>query len=272
MFPPPAFSSKYPRSEIDIRDTRSCEVADFGLRYDGRVTGVLRSMSGQPIADVTVQVMASQRSNPRGPAETVSAKTDSAGYYELSELPPGDYVVGVELQRRMENEGEQIRPRTFYPGTPDVARAAVIRIGEGNRVELDPMVLPAARERRRLTGVVVWPDGTPVPGAFTSLWDGEASWRQVAVGSKTDEQGRFEFTVVRRSELRRASVLQYPGRCRAPAGARAEQRVRCVSEDPAAPRRGDLATGSLVPPVADCGLRTPDSGLRTSDSGLAIQD
>ena len=195
VFPPPAFSSKYLRSEIDIPDARGCAIADFGVHYDGRVTGVLRAPSGQPIGGVTVQLMAAQRANPPGPTETVSAKTDSAGYYELAEVPPGEYVVGVELERRMENEGERIHPRTFYPGTPDRASAMVIQIGEGNRVELEPMVLPAARQRRQLAGVVVRPDGTPVPGAFISLSDGDASWRQVAVGIQTDEQGRFEFAV-----------------------------------------------------------------------------
>lgn len=195
VFPPPAFSSKYLQSEIDIPDARACAVADFGVHYDGRVTGVLRSSSGQPVGGVTVQLMAAERADPRRPAETVSAKTDSAGYYQLADLPPGEYVAGVELQRRMENDGEQIHPRTFYPGTSDVSRAAVIRIGEGNLVELEPMVLPAARQRRELTGVVVWPDGTPVAGAFISLTDGEAGWRQVAVAIKTDDQGRFTFTV-----------------------------------------------------------------------------
>jgi hypothetical protein len=197
-FPPPPFSSKDLRLVVEIPDTRACAVADFGLRYDGRVTGVLRSESGQPVSDVTVQAMAAQRSQGPGLAETVIAKTDSAGYYELAPVPPGDYVIGVELEsrlRRRENEGEQVYPRTFYPGTPDVAGAAVIRVGEGNRVELEPMGLPAARQRRQLTGVVVWPDGTPVPGASVLLSEGDATGRQVAVGIQTDEQGRFEFAV-----------------------------------------------------------------------------
>ena len=77
----------------------------------------------------------------------------------------------------------------------DAAQAKVITIGEGTRVELDPLQLPAPLARRQLTGVVVWPDGRPVPSASISLSDGEASWRQVAVGINTDAEGRFTFTV-----------------------------------------------------------------------------
>jgi hypothetical protein len=41
----------------------------------------------------------------------------------------------------------------------------------------------------------VQPDGTPVPGASIYLTDGEPGWRQVALAVKSDDRGRFEFTV-----------------------------------------------------------------------------
>ena len=194
-FPPAVFSSKYLRSEIDLADARACAVADFSIHFDGRVSGVARSMSGQPAAGVTLQLIASQRSDPRRPADMITATTDSAGYYELRDVPPGEYIVGVALQRTMERDDVQVYPRTFYPGMADAAGARVITIGEGTRVELDPLQLPAPLERREITGVVVWPDGRPVPSASISLSDGEASWRQVAVGINTDAEGRFTFTV-----------------------------------------------------------------------------
>lgn len=195
VFPPAVFSSKYLRSEINLADARACAVVDFSIHYDGRVSGVVRATSGQPAAGVMLQLMASQRSDPRRPAEVITATTDSAGYYELSDVPPGEYVVGVALQRTMERDDGQVYPRTFYPGMADAAGARVITIGEGTRVELDPLQLPAPLERREITGVVVWPDGRPVPGVSIALSDGEASWRQVAVGINTDAEGRFTFTV-----------------------------------------------------------------------------
>ncbi len=194
VFPPAAFKANL-RFELDLADARACAVADFTIHFDGRVSGVVRSRSGQPVAGVTLQLMASQRSDPRRTPEMITATTDSAGYYELSDVPPGDYIVGVALQRTMERDDAPVYPRTFYPGMADAAGARVITIGEGTRVELDPIQLPAPRERREITGVVVWPDGRPVPNASIALSDGEADWRQVAVGIDTDAEGRFKFTV-----------------------------------------------------------------------------
>jgi 5-hydroxyisourate hydrolase-like protein (transthyretin family) len=195
VFPPAVFSSKYLHSDINLADARACAVADFNIHFDGRVSGVLRAKSGQPATGVTIQLMASQRSDPRRPADLITATTDSGGYYELSDVPPGDYLVGVTLQRTMVRDHAEEYPRTFYPGTVDATGARVITIGEGTRVELDPLQLPAPRERREITGVVVWPDGRPVPNASIALWDGEVSWRQVAVGTDADAEGRFNFTV-----------------------------------------------------------------------------
>ena len=195
VFPPAVFSSKYIRSDVNLADARACAVASFSIHFDGRVSGVVRSMSGQPAAGVTLQLMASQRADPRRPADMITATTDAAGYYELTDVPPGEYIVGVALQRTMERDDGEVHPRTFYPGSADPAQAKVITIGEGTHVELDPLRLPTSLERRRISGVVVWPDGRPVPSASIALWDGEASWRQVASGIDTDAEGRFSYTV-----------------------------------------------------------------------------
>jgi hypothetical protein len=57
------------------------------------------------------------------------------------------------------------------------------------------MTLPPSRRSHRLIGTVVFEDGTPASGAFISLSDGIATFRQVAVGIKTGPDGTFEFLV-----------------------------------------------------------------------------
>lgn len=57
------------------------------------------------------------------------------------------------------------------------------------------MTLPPARPPYRLTGTVVFEDGSPASGTFISLQDGSAAWRHVAAGIKTEFDGSFSFVV-----------------------------------------------------------------------------
>lgn len=191
---PARFTSKYLQSKIEIRDARACAVADFSVQYDGRISGIVLNADGQPAAGVALEVMSADRVASTVPVETMTAKTGSGGYYEFSEVPPGRYVFGVNLRRTMRESGDMY-PKTFYPGTSAASDAAVIDVADGNRLELEPFRLPAARRSREVTGVVLWLDGRPVSDANVWLADGEATFRQVAMGIKTDADGRFSFVV-----------------------------------------------------------------------------
>jgi hypothetical protein len=193
VIPPAAFSSKYLRSKIELRDSRACAVADFAVHYDGRISGVVLTADGQPRGGVALDLVAVERAGSADYVGTMTTKTDSGGYFDFSEVPPGQYVVGVSLRRGI--EPSIVYPTTFYPGTRSPSDATVIEIGEGNHQQLEAFRLPPARQRRELMGRVVGSDGRPVPGAFVSLSDGDLTWRQVAVGIGTDADGQFTFVV-----------------------------------------------------------------------------
>jgi hypothetical protein len=92
-------------------------------------------------------------------------------------------------------DGQVVFPATFHPGTTDAALATVVQLDGGQHRQLDPMTLPPARRPYRLTGTVVFDDGSPASGAFISLRDGSEKWRQVAVGITTEFDGGFSFVV-----------------------------------------------------------------------------
>lgn len=192
-FPPPAFSARHLQQTIELRDARACFVADFGVQFDGRIRGVVRQSSGEPAAGVSVEVMAAESVGKTGNIQTLRALSDAGGSFEFTEMSPGRYVVGVDLTRRM--DAQVVFPATFHPGTTDAALATVVQLDGGQHRQLDPMTLPPARRPYRLTGTVVFDDGSPASGAFISLRDGSATWRQVAVGIKTDFDGSFSFVV-----------------------------------------------------------------------------
>jgi len=193
VLPPAAYSSRYLRQPIELPDLRACAVADFSLRFDGRIRGVVRQSSGESAGNVLVQVMAAEDVGKSGNVQTLSVQTDAGGSFEFPEVSPGRYVVGVDLTRRM--DPRVVFPTTFHPGTTSPGLATIVQLEGGQHRDLEPMTLPSPRRSFRLTGAVVREDGSPAPGVFISLRDGVEKWRQVAVGIKTEFDGSFSFVV-----------------------------------------------------------------------------
>jgi len=210
VFPAANFSTTLLQRDVELRDARACAVVDFGVHFDGRISGSVRTADGRPAGDVRVQLVAAAKAAARGITETLTAKSDSDGHYELRDVPPGQYVVGVGLKRSMESL-DDLYPATFYPQATTAAAAEVITVGEGNRQELQPFTLPPPRRQRELTGVVVWPDGRPAADVSVSLADADESWRQLAAAIRTDGDGGFRFTVSEGASYRVRAYADIPG-------------------------------------------------------------
>jgi hypothetical protein len=81
--------------------------------------------------------------------------------------------------------------RTYLTGVPSKALATVLTVKEGQSLSGLTLQLPPPLSQRTFTGLVVWPDGQPAPGAsvFVSLnEDGDISEFS---GTTTDEKGQF---------------------------------------------------------------------------------
>jgi Carboxypeptidase regulatory-like domain len=182
VLPPPEFSTRYLSRTFEIKDPRACQQSDFGLQYAGRVSGVVLDAAGRPAADVRVEI--ARAASPDDPLllESSRSKTDANGQFELADVQPGSYVVGVGLTMQM--DPDVVYARTLYPDSIDV--------GKGNRVEIGTLRLPQPSRRHELKGVAVDSAGTPLAGATVVLHAGR---RQAINPVRTAADGSFTVPV-----------------------------------------------------------------------------
>jgi Carboxypeptidase regulatory-like domain len=173
--------------EIKVAD-RGCALVHFGVVSDGRLSGKVLDLSGQPISKAEISLCDPEEKRYRRSLNTVYSDAD--GLYEFKAIPPGRYVLGV----RYDGLTSQNRPfpHIYYPGVENLDQATIVNIGDGERVEKFDLILPPPPAERSIEGVVVWSDGKPVPNARI-----EYSQFNVAIGYGTnpDREGRFSFKV-----------------------------------------------------------------------------
>src|SRR5262249_33807604 len=98
---------------IAITDERGCGYAPFEAEFDGGGAGIIVGDAGTPMKGLRVDVFPAtidpQRQEFVGPSE----ETDAHGAYRISKLPPGRYLVGINI--RDEPSEALPFPATFYP-------------------------------------------------------------------------------------------------------------------------------------------------------------
>jgi hypothetical protein len=175
-----------------------------------RVSGRVVYTRGDPVAKARVELT------------TLSAfwatETDAKGNFELDSVIPvsSNYALSAAAPLdwkapRPDPDTGQARgwTRTFYPGTAFREQAApiAVRVG-GDLLGLEIKLLEAPMHAVR--GVLLNPDGAPVPKGAVALWDtgvrSEAAYR---AESKSD--GTFEFAAVADGDWRLSATLASGG-------------------------------------------------------------
>jgi hypothetical protein len=84
-------------------------------------------------------------------------------------------------------------PRTFYPGVKTRSEAALITVGEGEKLKGYDMTLPPRLSEREVKVTVVWPDGRPAVGARVYYEMNEVTSPGESV--ETDAKGQATLTL-----------------------------------------------------------------------------
>ncbi len=183
--PATALVSAFPNA-FALRD-RACVPVSITYQPNGRIAGRIVDVGGLAVAGAWVSTVPRQFTTKREfPDVSIqSNRTDADGRYEIGPLPPGEYQVGVNVERAPTLDSPF--PTTYSPGVPARAQAETIALAEGER-HLADIALPERLRQVSVSGTVVFADGTPAQNARVSLVAGSVSGISMA---RTDSSGSF---------------------------------------------------------------------------------
>lgn len=143
------------KPQVDVHG-RACGYLNISLEASGGLSGTLMDQNGRPLAGVTLGI-----ARMKGTEETFPSvhrdESGSDGSFLYRGLPPGDYLIGVNLDEAPSMDTPY--PKTYAPGVPNLAQARVFHLGPHQTISGIRMQIPARLRERTVNIRVVWPDG-----------------------------------------------------------------------------------------------------------------
>jgi hypothetical protein len=168
MDPPSGYASNHTRRNIEIPNGRACQRERFSVSPAGRVTGLVLDADGRPAQNVQIELTTPDApTHPIYGIPVLSARTQSDGAFEIAGIPPGLYIVGVNLKDLPSKYNPY--PRSVYPS--DGSGDAVVQIGTAGTYDIGVWKLPPPLRVVRVSGSAVWTNATPAAGLYIAAWD-----------------------------------------------------------------------------------------------------
>jgi hypothetical protein len=184
---PEHYVSERESEEVSVEDRGTADVG-FEAHMDSRVRGRVIDKEGQGYDSIFLHLV--------GDGKTVYVhSTGENGGFEAEGVPPGEYVLYLELQAADYKKNKNF----YYPGTFERAEAATVKVELGQTLDGLTFMLPEGFKARAVEGRVVWPGGKPAAGVNVMLLCPRSSRPDgLAVefsptDTTTDEQGRFRL-------------------------------------------------------------------------------
>jgi hypothetical protein len=126
-------------------------------QWNGIIRGHVMGADQRPIR-VFVHLLPTDPRTEGFPRQGQVKLANDSGGFEFAALPPGDYVLGVNLGRPQSGPPY---PPTYFPGTPNREEARTIHLAEGTVQEnVDLVMPPALGTGRLLLRPATQPNGT----------------------------------------------------------------------------------------------------------------
>jgi hypothetical protein len=161
---------------------RGCAEMSFTVQFNGLISGKVTDAKGEPVKDVHISLAWADDQE-----KEFAAWTDENGHYEFHMVQPGNYFLGFNL--RWVPDKDDPYPRTYYPGVKDKSDAALLTVGEGEKLKGYDLTVPSRLTERELKVTVVWPDGRPAAAATVSYEASDDQGTSLGQNGTTDEKG-----------------------------------------------------------------------------------
>lgn len=172
---------------------KGCVALYTALSVKTFIGGKIKTEDGAILKDIGVNLIPVDQINARYQKDSRYASADEDGNYLFKDVPAGTYYLGVRLSRISETNFPY--PRTFYPGTTNLETAAQITISEGQTFENFDFTLAKKLAPRKVSGIVVMPDGKPAKASVCVEEVEYAEGSMCQNGIETDAQGKFSFVL-----------------------------------------------------------------------------
>jgi hypothetical protein len=219
-----------PGTLVEVLPNQPLKNVDFRLSPAGTITGRITSSSGEPLPRMSVQLLRStyDETGKRQMATVTSDMTDDRGEYRLFWVPPGRYFLSTVPESTMLDQIGSMQgfmgsnaaaaesmmtsalgqftsnravvnsgyAKTFYPATPDAARAVSVQIQPGSELAAIDIRMDKLQGSSLLRGRVVdAKTGQPAKTANVMLIprDMEAAGATPKTGIYNPAAGTFEI-------------------------------------------------------------------------------
>lgn len=154
-------------SEGFVMDQDSKDAGQIHLQYSALITGKVTGSNGEPQVGFGVKAM--------GVSGTGYSRTDQEGKFQIANILPGKYTVGVEIPNEFQSK---LSTRAVNNVVAQAGKSATV----------DFVCKPGAS----IFGTVYHQDGRPVPETILCVYSESEYWFQYV---RTDSNGKYEINV-----------------------------------------------------------------------------
>lgn len=185
--------SKDPAEDAPLRIERDTELTGITLHLEkgGVITGRISMEGGDPVVLGNVEVTDAEGKYVRvRDVRQPAFVTDDRGVYRIFGLPPGKYLIKIDLTRSAERQ--QSFTSFYYPGVGSQRQALAVEVALGQEIkDIDFTVKRARESQGSITGRLARTDGTPIQQA--AVWAQTDEGLSLRVSAAVREDGSFEF-------------------------------------------------------------------------------